>query len=355
MSDLTAKFAATEDLMSSIGDEAHSQRESILSSMSDMQTEIADVGAQIAQLRNLLLSGIGQNDPCATCPPPSLITPVTSPTSQPVNADKCKRVQAFLNAVSQISGVLGAVSNNAIVWTPSIVTSGISEVLTSLVTTGSVPLPSFGESVNIAGDTINYALANIGRNDNLQSQFDSISAGMIQPMYDAGNPAAEQAQYTSLIDASSLPNDEKLLFKALGFNALFSYFFDPTSHPDLTPYSSTPCAFPACMTFTTAEMIHTTVTSGDAWIPDWTKYGITPVTLPGGTDVIWVCVQANGATWDNTGFTHVYHQRQDDPSGFSFAETGVFASIGVSNWITIVNDTGPFSLTTCGILPAGSC
>jgi len=241
MSDLTGKFSTLEAEITSIGDEAHSQRESEITAIGDVQTAVDNVGAQIAALRNLLLSAIGQNDPCATCPPPSLITPVTSPTTQPANSDKCQRVQAFLNALHEITGVFGAVSNNAIVWTPSVVTSGISEVLTTLVTGGSVPLPSFGESVNIAGDTINYALSNIGRGDDLQAQFDTLSATLQAAIFDATSPSDDQTQYASVIDASALPNDEKLLFKALGFNALFSYFFDPTSTPDLSPYDGTIC------------------------------------------------------------------------------------------------------------------
>ena len=346
MSDLTGKFSTLEAELTSIGDEAHSQRVATNTAIADVQTAVDNVGAEIAALRNLMLSAIGQSDPCMTCPPPSLITPVTNPTGRPINADKCKRVHAFLNALHEISGVFGAVSNNAIVWTPSIVNAGISEVLTTLVTTGSVPLPSFGESVNIAGDTINYALSNIGRGDNLQSQFDSITSGMVNGLYNTPNAADIQSQYTSSVDGSGLPNDEKLLFKALGFNALFSYFFDPTSHPDLTAYSGTDCGDLACMTFTTAEMVTFTGEFGSGWMPDWSKYGLTAVSLPGQTQPQWL--EGDRACWtaDTTGFADVHKLSQQFP-GDHTDEVYQFPHTVGDTWLTIYRVDGPFSLTFC--------
>jgi len=346
MTNLTDKFTATDDLMTSIGDEAHSQRESIISSLGDMQTEIADVGAQIAALRNLMLSGIGQNDPCATCPPPSLITPVTNPTGRPINPDKCKRVRAFLNAIHAISDVIGAAANSAIVWSPSIVASGISEVLTTLVTGGSVPLPSFGESVNIAGDSINYGLSNIGRGDNLASQFNSIADGMVNGLYNTPNAAAIQTQYAGLIDASSLPNDEKLIFKALGYNAIFTYFFDPSSTPDLTPYSGTDCGALGCMTFTTDEMVTFTGEFGSGWMPDWSKYGLTAVSLPGQTQPQWL--EGDRACWtaDTTGFSDVHKLSQQFPGDHTDQVYQFPHTVG-DTWLTIYRVDGPFTLTFC--------
>lgn len=346
MSDLTAKFSTLEAEMTSIGDEAHSQRESGISSLEAINTAIASLDANISALRNQMLMAVRQNDPCSTCPPPSLITPVTSPTHHPINADKCKRVQAFINAIHQITGVFGAATDSGLFWSPSVVTSGISEVITTLVTGGTVPLPSFGEAINIAGDAINYGLSNIGRGDNLQSQFDSISSGMQASLFDTTNPAAVQATYAGIVDASSLPGDEKSLFKALGYNDLFSYFFDPSSTPDLTPYDGSICSVGLCYVFSTAEMIHVDGEFGGGWIPDWSKYGLTNVSLPGQDNPVWVYRGWGSDSWDNTGYDDVYHQMQAFPTG-NFDETGTFPSFPGDNWGTVVRSAGPFAITIC--------
>jgi len=250
MTTLSEKFSTLESDLSDQSSEAHSQRESILTTLSDIQSGLASINSDMLLMKQSLLAAVGQNNPCVTCPPPSLITPTTSPTSNPIDEDKCKRVQAFIHAVHEITGVFGAATDSGIFWNPSIVTSGISEVITTLVTGGTVPLPSFGESVNIAGDAINYGLSNIGRGDNLQAQFDSVSSGMRDTLYIANSPADVQSAYEASINSSSLPNDEKLLFNALGFNDLFSYYFDPASTPDLTGYDGTICSFPSGTCFT---------------------------------------------------------------------------------------------------------
>lgn len=355
MSDLTAKFSTLEAELTSQADEAHSQRVTIIAAIGDAQTAVDNVGAEIITLRGLLLRAIGQNDPCATCPPPSLITPPTNPIGRPINADKCKRVHAYLNAMHEIAGVFGAATDNGILWTPSVITAGLSEVITTLITGGSVPLPSFGEAVNIAGDAINYGLSNIGRNNNLQTEFDSISSGMANTLYNAPNASALQSEYAGLVDASALPGDEKLLFKALGYNALLSYFFDPTSTPDLTGYSGTDCGELACMVFTPEESLFITGEFGTGYIPDWGKYGLENVSLPGQDNAVWVCIGPNSATWDTTGYADVYKQTQQNPGGGTTAETGNFGIGSGCDWITIVKSAAPFALTLCGTSFCDEC
>lgn len=254
MTNLSTKFGATDDLMTSIGDEAHSQRESILTTLSDIQTALASIDSDMLLMKRSLLAAVSQQDPCATCPPPSLITPPTDTTTNPIDTDKCKRVQALLHAISEIAGVIGAVTNSALVWSPSVVTSGISEVVTTLITGGTVPLPSFGEAASIASDAITYGVLNIGRGDDLKAQFDSVSSSMIDVLYTTSSPGAAQSAFGASMSSSGLPDDEIKLLTAIGFNALFSYFLDPASSPDLTGFDGSVCSFPSGTCFTVGTL-----------------------------------------------------------------------------------------------------
>lgn len=265
MTTLTEKFASFEGQVNDDATEAHSQRESIITTLEDIQTGIASINSDMLLLKQALLTALSQQDPFACCTPPSIVTPPTDTTVHPVDEDRCKRVQAFLHAMHEITGVFGAATDSGIFWSPSVVIGGINEVVTTLISGGTVPLPSLPEAVNIAGDAINYGLSNIGRGDNLQSQFDSISSAMVNGLYLVGSPDATQAQYASMVSGSSLPNDEKLLFTALGFNALFSYFFDPGSTPDLSGYSGTACLADLTTITTCVDIASTAILDTDGF------------------------------------------------------------------------------------------
>jgi hypothetical protein len=246
MTSLTDKFTALEGQLNDDADVNHSDNLSIVSQLEDVKTSLANIDADILLIKSLIGSLSSQVDPYACCTPGSIVVPPTSPTTHPIDEDRCKRVQAFLHAMHQLTGVIGAATDSGIFWSPSIIISGISEVISTLITGGTVPLPSLPEATNIAAKAISYGVDNIGRGDSLQAQFDSISTGMITPLYGATSPASTQGVYASLVSGSGLPSDEQLLISSLGYNALFSYYFDPSSTPDLSGYSGTACGSGIC-------------------------------------------------------------------------------------------------------------
>jgi hypothetical protein len=149
--------------------------------------------------------------------------------------------------------------DSGVTWSPSIVVSGIEEVVTTLMAGGTVPLPSFTEAVEIAGELITYAVVNLLRGDSLQAQFDSVSAGLLPILALTGNGASAQSQYVSYMASSGLPADELTLLQGLGYNALCSFFFDPGGTPDLSGYDGTVCGgsladIIACTDFVTASV-----------------------------------------------------------------------------------------------------
>ena len=243
MSDLTAKFSALESQINDDANEAQSQRASIEATLEGIDATLSNIEADLLLMKYQLLASLSQSDPCATCPPPSIVIPLTSGTTHPVDSDHCKRVQALIHALSAISEVIGAATDSGLFWTPSIIISGITEVITTLITGGSVPLPSLPEAAGLASGAIAYGVNNIVRGDGLQAQFDSVSPGLLSPLYSAVSPSAAQVTYASYLSTSGLPSDEITLLSRLGYNDLFSYYLDPSSSPDLSGYDGTICAF----------------------------------------------------------------------------------------------------------------
>lgn len=338
--DLSSKFSTLEAEITSIGDEAHLQRVTIEGTLEDIQTELSSIHSDMLLMKKALIAAMGQNDPCATCPPPSLITPVTSPTAHPINADHCKRAQAFIHAISQLSAVLGGAADSSVTWSPSLVISGINEVITTLITGGTVPLPSFTEAIEIGGELITYGVENLFRHDSLQAQFDSISSGLLAPLFAAGSPAAAQTAYASFISSSALPADEATLLEGLGFNALVSYYFDPASTPDLTGYDGSLCGLPAgCLNFGPEDILVVHTEDGDKTIPDWTIYGLTLQTNIGHDNAVWVLGDWSGWSWTITG-GHAYHVMNGLPATEGTGDTGTFptglgAQILVFQWTSV--------------------
>ena len=253
MSDLTAKFGVTDALITSIGDEAQSQRASIEVTLEDIQSGLASINSDLILMRNALLSSIGVNSPCAPCPTPSLTVPPTNSTSVPLDSDHCKRVQAFLAYMSKVFTVLDTMSAFAIPFSPSLISDAFAQVIADFTAGDTIPLPSFPESVQIVGDGINYVAGNFLVGGTLVANFSAMTSAMLPALNLSGSASAVQSQYEAIIDGSATPSYAKPLMKDAAYNAIYSYFFDPTSLPDLTPYDGSACGgslidAPACVT-----------------------------------------------------------------------------------------------------------
>jgi hypothetical protein len=253
MSDLTNKFSTLEEQLTAEHTEMQDTTDNIyalLGTMSDLLTTIQQNNALNARY---LLAAIGQNSPCAPCPTPSLSVPPTDTTPRAVNTDKCKRAQAFLHAMAEIMTVMDVTSAFSIALNPSLIGDAIGQVITALENGDTTPLPSYPEATQIVGTGINYVAGNIFVGTTLSSQFSTVVFDLQSAIYSASSSADMQSVFGGVIDGSSIVDFAKPLIKALGYNALFTYYFDPASDPNIAGYSGTVCAEAGgCLTITSS-------------------------------------------------------------------------------------------------------
>jgi len=133
-----------------------------------------------------------------------------------------------------------------VIGTFNVVNDAISEVIAGITAGDTVPLPSFPETVNIVGDYVSYAGERLFSGVGLVEQFDPLHDDLQAAMFGAGTASGAQAAYNTLIDGSSVSNGAKLLFKAVAYNALWSYYFDPSSMPDVSGFDGTLCGVVDC-------------------------------------------------------------------------------------------------------------
>jgi hypothetical protein len=241
MSDLTGKFSALEAQMTIEADEAHSQRATIETTLENIQTALANINADMLNMRNSLLGAISQSAACFPCPTPTIVVPPINTTPHAINSDKCKRSQAFVATIASILTAMDTLQSFNVIGTFNVLNDAISEVISGIAAGDTVPLPSFPETVNIVGDYISYAGERLFSGVGLMDQFTALESGLVTATYSASSPEAAASAFNASIDGSSASNGAKLLFKAVASNALYSYFFDPASLPDLSAYSGSAC------------------------------------------------------------------------------------------------------------------
>jgi hypothetical protein len=241
MSDLTAKFTALEEqladqaaTMGGYVDTVETKLQAVLDLMDVMNVNNA------ANTR-YLLSALGGLDPCANCPPPSVI--VTPPTTSPFfpGEDSCKRAQAFVAFMDAATTVVDVVSGLGTGTFPSLVTSAIQEVIDSSSDFDGVPIISFPEAVNLVGDLINYGILNIGRGDTIAGVWATIRDDVQSSTFGSTSAGAAKAFYNGVVSGSAIADDEKLVLNVLAYDGLFTWFFDPASTPDLTGFDGSIC------------------------------------------------------------------------------------------------------------------
>lgn len=242
MSDLTAKFTALEEQVATEHAEAQTTREAINTRLDEFSITLDTLLENNAYNTRLLLSAIGQNSPCAVCPTPPIVIPPFGATTLPVDTEACQRAQAFLNFMEGAFTVLDIASAVGIGFNPSLITDAFNQVIASLGGGDSPNPPSFPESVQLVGDLINYIALNLLRGSTLVGSFAPLYFDLRDALYLAGSPSAAKGQYTSVINSSSLDSDIKTVLIDAAYNDALSYFFDPTSDPDLTGIDGEACA-----------------------------------------------------------------------------------------------------------------
>jgi len=221
------------------------------------------------------------------------------------------------------------------------------QTIATLGASDTIPLPSFPEAVNLAGNYFSFAAGHLFSGETVSGDLSPLLGDLKSAMFAAVDPSSAESAYNGVIDASSITNEGKLLLKSIAYNELWSYWLDPTTMPDLSGFAGDDCGLGPCMTFTTDEMDFITGEFGPAYIPHWAKYGITPVSLPGQDFPVWIFGGYGLYTWDNTGYTTVYHQAEHDAPDATFDETGQFVTWPIDNWYVIYSPSEPFALTFC--------
>lgn len=348
MSDLTDKFTATNDLMTSIGDEAHSQRATIEATLEDIQSGIASINSDMLLMKSAILAAMGQTGACFPCPTPTIVVPSVPPDTVPINSEFCQRAQAFLATVHAILAAMDTLQSFNVIGTFNVLNDAISEVVTAIVSGGSTPLPSFPETVNIVGDYISYAGERLFSGVGLVEQFEPIEGDLRNALFAAGSASAAQSAYNSSIEASGVSNGAKLLFQAVAYNALYVFFFDPDSEPDLSGFDGSLCslAHGTCFTIDLIPASWSNGSSVQVVAGDFGTFtGQTAITTSSG---VVTSDEANFYDGDLTGWTwevligsaFITSRTGNISSSGLFSDTGVQGVDGVPD--TCPNPTGSF-------------
>lgn len=241
MSDLNDKFVTLEGLLADQNTAILAALSTLQSTQDTMQTTLTALNDNQATNARLLLNAIGNISACTPCPLPSLTTPPLGTTTPGISNDACKRVQAFLHAVETILTYGDYLINGGLFASPSNINDMIAQAIDVLENPDTTPLPSWTEVVVIAADVASWIVNNLVNGDTFVGDFTPLESDLQDAMFNAGNVAAIKAAYMSTIDASSTRGYAKPVFKQIAYDALFTYYFDPSTTPNLTGYSGTVC------------------------------------------------------------------------------------------------------------------
>lgn len=256
MTTLTEKFAAFE------GQEEDNHTE-VMGLIETMNENIGGIGEQIVILNNAMQAGFrdliaaqGQAAACFPCPTPSIVVPVTSPTTTPVDTEHCQRSQWIIAAIHRILSNMDTLQSFNVVGSFSVLNDAISEIMGEIAAGDTIPLPSFPETVQIVGTYISYAGERLFSGVSMLSQFAPLEESLISAVFNATDAASAQSAYNAVIDGAGVSTAAGFLFKAVGYNALWSYALDPLTMPDLSGFDGMACSIAsgACFTFNLVDM-----------------------------------------------------------------------------------------------------
>jgi hypothetical protein len=241
MSDLTAKFETFETQVAT-------EHTAIMAAIATINDTLSTIGTNSelalensAANTKYLLGALAAINPCNCANPPSLVVPPIGTTPIAISSEQCKRIQAFLHTVQEIVTTLDAVSSFSISLDFTLLSNSINEVVTSIESGSDLPVISFPEGVQLVGDTITYVADNLLVGGSLASYFSSVYFDLRSGMSTGGSASAMQGLYNGVIDASGLPSYVKPVMKDAAYRALYSYYFDTGTSPNLTGYDGSLC------------------------------------------------------------------------------------------------------------------
>jgi len=294
MTTLTEKFTALEEQLASQNATIAGYIDTVEAKLQTLADELDTITINNAANTKALLSAIGQSGACFPCPTPSVSVPPTGTTPFPLDDDRCKRAQAFVAAMHSIFTSFDTMQSFNVIGTYNVVSGAISEAIGAIVAGDTVPLPSLPETINIVGDYISYAGERVFSGVSLMDQFGPLESSLIDAVYLSNDATSAQSAYNGIIEGSGVSNAARLLFEATGYNALYTYFFDTTSTPDLSAYDGTACGAPSeCVTLLSDYTTVLTKTEDDGnnfWsigIPYWAASLAWDITLSSAINVLW--------------------------------------------------------------------
>jgi hypothetical protein len=241
MTNLTTKFTVLEGQLAM-------QNEAILDLMTVLKTALDLINTQLdtmtvnnAANTKYLLAAIGANNPCAPCPTPPILVPPIADFDNPINEEKCKRAQAFLATMRDMFGVWDTFSSFDLSSNFTVITDAIGQVIARMGAGDVVPLPSFPEAVQLGGTLLSFTGYNLFEHTSLVEQFDPMYDDLLAAIYAEPTPSGAKGQYDSIVAAGVPSHFISDLMIGSAYNDLWSYFFDPASEPDLSPYDGTIC------------------------------------------------------------------------------------------------------------------
>jgi len=241
MSDLTEKFTTLETQLADQAEATAAQLADIQAALDFINTQLDTITVNNAANTKYLANALAQNNPCMDCGDTSLVVPPTGDNTAGNGEEACKRVQAFLHAMTQVYTALDVMSTFGVGFSTSILTSAYTEVITALANGDTTPMPSFPEAVQIVGDGISYIASNVLVGHTLVGLFTPLYFDLLKPMFNAGNAGAAQVVYNGVIEGTDYGIFERPLLEHAAYNALYSYYFDPASDPNLSGYDGTIC------------------------------------------------------------------------------------------------------------------
>jgi hypothetical protein len=271
MSDLSAKFAALESQLAAQAEASDALVDTVEAKLQSIFDTLDTILVNNAANTKALLSALGQTAACFPCPTPSMTVPPITTTPTAVNAASCQRTQGIIATLHNILAQMDTMQSFNVVGTFNVVNDAISEIIGAIVAGDTVPLPTFPEVVNIVGNYISYAGERAFSGIGLVDQFSPLEGALIQATWLSEDPDTANAQYAEVIDASEASLVAKYLFKAIAYTALWNYYYDPETMPDVSGYDGTTCAVVTCEVLPSAV---THINGGEAiniieWTPIW--------------------------------------------------------------------------------------
>lgn len=241
MSDLTGKFAALEEQLEAADAAMQVDLNAMRSELEFLNAQIDTLNLNGAANARAILAALAANSPCTTCPPTDLTVPPVDGTLNPINEDKCKRSQAFVHALLEFATATDVLSAFSIPFNTQLVLDAVDQVITSLANGDPTPGMSWAEASNFVNEAIFYGLGNFLVGDTLVGFISELAFEIRDATYSAGSPGEAKTAYEAVIDASSVPSYAKGLLKALAWNELYTFYFDPDSDVNLTGYAGDAC------------------------------------------------------------------------------------------------------------------